>query len=152
MNARRPLACVAAVGALLSLSACEKPAPIVTVVNEGRSVHAEANTWCFAGQTGEECAERTNGSTALRWSGGTLGIDVDKELADGGWQFTIVDESQPEQPLFASGVQEEDHYYALRDLPPLRQGSTWRLLVEAVDEQGEPGRGSWEFVLRPRSA
>ena len=45
MNARRPLACVAAVGALLALSACEKPAPIVTVVSGGQSVYAEANTW-----------------------------------------------------------------------------------------------------------
>ena len=45
MNARRPLACVAAVGALLALSACEKPAPIVTIVSGDQSVYAEASTW-----------------------------------------------------------------------------------------------------------
>ena len=58
MNARRPLACVAAVGALLAVSACEKPAPIVTVVSGSESVYTEASTWCFEGQTGDECAER----------------------------------------------------------------------------------------------
>ena len=152
MNARRPLACVAAVGALLALSACEKPAPIVTVVNEGRTVYAEASTWCFEGQSGDECAERSEEPKAVQVQGGTLGIDVDKELADGGWLFSIVDEARPDEPLFTSEVQEENHYYALPDLPPMRQGTTWTLRVQALTEEGEPGRGSWEFRLRPRSA
>jgi hypothetical protein len=151
MNARRPLACVAAVGALLALSACEKPAPIVTVVNEGRSTYAEANRWCFEGQSGDECATRSEGATELRVQGGTLGIDVDKELADAGWLFSIVDDATDE-PLFTSDVQEDNHYYALPGLPSMRRGSTWTLRVQALTEDGEPGRGSWEFTLRPRSA
>ena len=152
MNARRPLARVAAVGALLALSACEKPAPIVTVVNEGRSVYAEANSWCFEGQSGDECAQRSEEPTTLQVRGGTLGIDVDKELADGGWLFSIVDDERPEEPLFTSEVQEENHYYALPGLPTMRRGSSWTLRVQALTEDGEPGRGSWEFSLRPRSA
>ncbi len=152
MNARRPLARVTAVGALLALSACEKPAPIVTVVNEGRSTYAEANRWCFEGQSGDECAERADGPTTLRVEQGALGVDVDKELADGAWIITLTDEARPEEPLFTSEVQEDNHYYALPGLPSMRRGSTWTLRVQALTEDGEPGRGSWEFTLRPRSA
>ena len=152
MNARRPLACVAAVGALLGLSACEKPTPIVTVVNEGRSVYAEADRWCFEGQSGDECAERGDGPTSLRVERGMLGIDVDKELSDGAWLVTLTDEAQPEEPLFTSEVQRENHYYTLPELPELRRGTTWTLEVQALTEDGEPDRGSWQFTLRPRSA
>ncbi len=151
MNARRPLACVAAVGALLGLSACEKPAPIVTVVNEGRSTYAEASTWCFAGQTGDECVERATGPTALRVRSGTLGVDVDKELADSAWLVTLTDESRPEEPVFTSEVQRENHYYTL-DLPDLPRQTTLLLEVQALTEGGKPGRGSWQFTLRPRSS
>jgi len=150
MNARRPLARVAAVSALLALSACEKPAPIVTVVNEGRTVYAEASTWCFEGQSGDECAQRAEGPTTLEVQGGTLGIDVDKELADGSWLYSIVDDAQPEEPLFTSDVQ-EGHYSSLPNLPTMRRGTTWTLRVQALTEDGEPGQGTWEFTLRPRS-
>jgi hypothetical protein len=90
MNARRPLACVAAVGALLALSACEKPAPIVTVVSGGTSVYKEANTWCFEDQTPPDCAERASGTTSLPVRAGeTVGVDVAKELAEGGWYLEL---------------------------------------------------------------
>jgi hypothetical protein len=149
MNARRPLARVTAVGALLALSACEKPAPIVTVVNEGRSTYAEANRWCFEGQTGDECATRSEGATELRVQRGTLGVDVDKELVEAGWIVTLTDEARPDQPLLPPEVQRGNHYYSV-DIPDLSRGASLRLEVEALGEDGEPGRGSWVFRLRPR--
>jgi hypothetical protein len=148
MNARRPLACVAAVGALLALSACEKPAPIVTVVSGGESVWTEASTWCFEGQTGDECAERATGTTRLPVRAGeTVGVDVDKELADGGWYLELSapgaeGEQQPQR-----SEPQEGHYFSFT-APSLTQGSSLQLDVRAVGEGEEP-RGQFRFELVP---
>ena len=157
MSARRLLLPAAsAVLCLTALTACEKPAPIVTVVNEGRSVYAEAATWCFEGQTGDECAKRGSGTNRLEVLAGTLGVDVDEELADSRWIVTLVDAAQPEQQLVTSGVREDSHYYSfeLPELPPqTRLVLTVRALAEGTVAPGtEPeARGSWQFELVTRS-
>ena len=148
MNARRPLACVAAVGALLALSACEKPAPIVTVVSGGESVWTEASTWCFEGQTGDECAERETEVTSIPVRAGeTVGVDVDKELAEGGWYLELAapggeGEQQPQR-----SEPQEGHYFSFT-APSLAAGSTLDLAVYAVGEGEEP-RGEFRFELTP---
>ena len=148
MNARRPLACVAAVGALLALSACEKPAPIVTVVSGGTSVYTEASTWCFEDQTPPDCAERATGTTKLPVRAGeTVGVDVDKELADGGWYLELSapggeGEQQPQR-----SEPQEGHYFSFT-APSLAAGSTLDLTVRAVGEGEEP-RGEFRFELTP---
>ena len=119
MNARRPLACVAAVGALLALSACEKPAPIVTIVSGDQSVYAEASTWCFEGQTGDECAERETEVTSIPVRAGeTVGIDVDKELADGGWYLELTAPGGEGEQV---RDHEHDHQDEHRGIPPVRR-------------------------------
>jgi len=153
---RRLLPAASALLCLAALTACEKPAPIVTVVNEGRSVYAEAATWCFEGQSGDECASRGSGTNRLEVLAGTLGVDVDKELADSRWIVTLVDAASPEQPLVNSGVREESHYYSftLPELPPqTRLVLTVRALAEGeVTEGSEPeARGTWQFELVTRS-
>ena len=146
MNARRPLACVAAVGALLALSACEKPAPIVTVVSGGQSVYAEANTWCFEGQTPPDCAERETGSTSIPVRAGeTVGVDVDKELADGGWYLELSAPGGDQQPQRSEP--QEGHYFSFT-APSLAAGSTLDLMVYAVGEGEEP-LGEFSFTLTP---
>ncbi len=148
MNARRPLACVAAAGALLALSACEKPAPIVTVVSGGQSVYTEASTWCFEGQTPPDCAERAEGTTSLPVRAGeTVGVDVDKELADGGWYLELTapggdGEQQPQR-----SEPQEGHYFRFT-APSLAEGSTLDLTVRAIGEGDEP-RGEFQFELVP---
>jgi Protein of unknown function (DUF2771) len=149
MNARRPLACVAAVGALLALSACEKPAPIVTVVSGGDSVYAEASTWCFEGQTGDECAERETDVTSIPVRAGeTVGVDVDKELAEGGWYLELAapgggeGEQQPQR-----SEPQEGHYFSFT-APSLAPGSSLQLDVRAVGDGEEP-RGQFRFELVP---
>ncbi|MCW2613111.1 MAG: hypothetical protein JWN08_105 [Frankiales bacterium] len=155
MTARRRLLVTAsAMVSLAALTACEKPAPIVTVVNEGRSVYAEAGVWCFEDQTGDECAQRNEDVPTLEVLPGTLGIDVDKELADSRWIVTIVDPANPEQQQVSSGVQEDKHYYAF-DLPDLGPDAELLLTVRALAEDdgqgGEPkARGSWQFQLVSR--
>ena len=152
---RRLLPAASALLCLAALTACEKPAPIVTVVNEGRSVYAEAATWCFQGQSGDECATRGSGTNRLEVLAGTLGVDVDKELADSRWIVTLVDLSRPDQPLVNSGVREDSHYYSfeLPELPPqTRLVLTVRALAEgSLGEGAEPeARGSWQFELVTR--
>lgn len=154
MNARRRLLTSAsALGALLALTACEKPAPIVTVVSGGQSVYAEANEWCFEEQTGDECAERHEGTTELSVRRGeTVGVDVDKELADRGWYLELSDpeaegEAQPQRSEPQTG-----HYFTF-SAPNLPTGSELLLTVHALGEGDDPTAeptGTWRFTLTPR--
>lgn len=134
--------------ALLALSACEQPAPLVTVVNAGRSVYAEANTYCFEGQSTVEatCAVRRSGSTVLEVvPGEPVGVDVGKELLDGGWLIELSDpeatgeQAQPQQ----SEVQDE-HYFTFT-APNLPPGSALLLTVRSLD--GQTATGEWAFTL-----
>jgi hypothetical protein len=149
MNARRPLACVAAVGALLGLSACEKPAPIVTVVSSGHSAYAEASTWCFEGQTPPDCAERAKGTTTIPVRAGeTVGVDVDKELAEGGWYLELsAPEGGDSQQQPQRSEPQEGHYFSFT-APSLAEGSSLDMAVRAVGDGEEP-RGEYNFRLTP---
>ena len=65
---RRLLAASSSLLALVALTGCEKPAPLVTLVSGGQSVYTEANLYCFEqAQTLEtdECAQRAEGPTRL---------------------------------------------------------------------------------------
>jgi len=153
MNPRRRLVAATSVAiALGALTACEKPAPIVTVVNGGNSVYAEANTYCFDGQSAAEanCATRQDGSTVLEVLGGqTVGVDVDKALLDGGWLIELSDpdaageQAQPQQ----SEVQNE-HYFTFT-APNLPMGGSLLLTVRSLNEE-QNATGAWLFTLVPR--
>ncbi len=153
MNARRLLASASAVGACLALSACEKPVPIVTVVSGGESVYTEASTWCFEGQTPPDCAQRESGVPSLSVRGGeTVGVDVDRELAERGWYIELAEPegqgaegSQPSQPQ-RSG--EQDGHYFTFTAPNLPPGSELLLHVRAVGE-GDQDSGEVTFRLTP---
>ena len=152
---RRLLAAAPAVGVLLALSACEKPAPIVTVVSGGESVYAEANTWCFEGQSPPDCATRHEGTTRLSVRGGErVGVDVDKELADRGWYLELSDPSSPEQAAEPQRSEVQDGHYFTFTAPNLRAGSELLLTVRAVGEGEDPATaeptGEWTFTLTPR--
>ena len=149
MNARRLLHSAFAVGALLALSACEKPTPLVTVVSGGTSVYSEASTWCFEDQTPPDCTERDQGTTRLQVRGGeTVGIDVGKELVDDGWFIELSDpqaqdaEAQPQRSEPQTG-----HYFTF-DAPNLPAGSRLLLTVRSLTEDAEPS-GEWQFTLTP---
>ena len=152
---RRLLAAAPTVGVLLALSACEKPAPIVTVVSGGESVYAEANTWCFEGQTPPDCASRHEGTTQLSVRGGeTVGVDVDKELADRGWYVELSDPAAPEEGAQPQRSEVQDGHYFTFTAPNLPAGSELLLTVHAVGEGEDPAAaeptGEWSFTLTPR--
>jgi hypothetical protein len=153
MNARRLLASASAVGALLALSACEKPVPIVTVVSGGESVYTEASTWCFEDQDPPECAERDSGVTEVAVRGGdTVGVDVDKELVDRGWYIELAEPegqaAEGQQPSQPQRSEPQDGHYFTFTAPNLPSGSELLLNVRALGE-GEDPTGEWSFRLTP---
>lgn len=153
MNARRRLlATASAAGALLALTACEKPAPIVTVVSGGESVYSEAVTFCFEDQSleNDDCATRAEGPTRLDVRGGeTVGVDVDRELADSGWFIELSDPAgQGEQQQPQRSEPQTGHYFSFT-APNLPAGASLRLTVRSLGEGGEPN-GEWAFDLTPK--
>lgn len=152
MTARRRLiAAASATFALTALTACEKPAPIVTVVSGGESVYSEATTYCFdEGQTlaAGGCAERPAEVEVLETrQGERIGIDVDKELVERGWQLEIVDPADPQRTQASSTI--TDHYFPFT-APGIAPGSRLRLTVRTVDAQDQP-TGEWQFELVGRA-
>jgi hypothetical protein len=153
MNARRLLASASAVGALLALSACEKPVPIVTVVSGGESVYTEASTWCFEDQQPPDCVERESGVQEVSVRGGeTVGVDVDAELVERGWYIEL---SEPEgqaaegqQPSQPQRSEPQDGHYFTFTAPNLPAGSELLLNVRALGEGEEPS-GAFAFRLTP---
>ena len=153
MNARRRLLTATSLaGALLALTACEKPAPIVTVVSGDTSVYAEANTYCFEGQSLEagDCATRHEGSTTLEVRGGqTVGIDVDEALVESGWFIELSDPSAQGQQAQPQRSEPQTGHYFTFTAPNLPTGASLRLTVRSLGENGEPN-GEWAFELQPK--
>ena len=144
---RRLLAAASATFALAALSACERPAPLVTVVSGGESVYREANLFCFEeGQTLESgaCAERAQGATRLEVRpGNRIGIDVDEELAEGGWDFVL---SDPNDPNRTQGIGPLENHYFPFSVPAIESNGSLLLTVRSLSESGQP-TGEWQFQL-----
>jgi hypothetical protein len=146
---RRLLAALSAGVAVASLTGCERPAPIVTVVSGTTSEWKEADVYCFEGQSlaQENCATRAEGPVQLPVSPGQqIGVDVSKAVADRGWFIQLSSpggDSEPQQ----SDVFDDDHYFGFTAPNVGEQGL--RLTVFTVGEQGEQGQpsGEWTFDL-----
>ena len=147
---RRLLAAASATFALTALTACEKPAPLVTVVSGGESVYTEASSYCFEeGQTlqGGDCAVRAKPAQVLETrQGERIGIDVDKELVERGWQLEHVDPADPQRTQGSSTI--TDHYFPFT-APGIAPGGKLLLTVRTVDDQNAP-TGEWQFELVSR--
>lgn len=163
---RRLLAAASATFALAALTACEKPAPIVTLVSAGESVYSEAAVFCFdEGRTlqQEGCSERETEVVELATRPGELvGVDVAKEVADRGWELVLIDPAAPDRGQ-TSGTLDEDHYFTFTApaLPPDGQIVRIQTVVPSRDETGAPvldqtgapvtvPTGEWRFRLVPR--
>lgn len=164
---RRLLAAASATFALAALTACEKPAPIVTLVSAGESVYAEAATYCFdEGKTLDDggCAERESEVVEISTRPGeVVGVDVAKALADRGWELTLIDPTGQVQTQ-RTGQLDEDHYFTFTapNLSPAGYDVLVQTVVEDLDENGEPRlddqglpvsipTGEWRFRLVPRA-
>ncbi len=144
---RRLLAAASATFAVTALTACEKPAPLVTIVSGGSSVYSEAATYCFEeGQTLDSgsCAARASELRTLEVrQGERIGIDVDKELVERGWQLELVDPADPQRTQGSSTI--TDHYFPFT-APGIAPKGTLLLTVRTVDANNAP-TGEWRFEL-----
>ena len=154
MTPRRSLlAAASAALALGALTGCEKPAPIVTIVNAGESTYKQANAFCFEGQSfaANDCAERDTSIGKLEVMGGeVVGVDVSKEVVERGWFIELSDPSDPDAEPQTSEVQDA-HFFTFT-APNLPQGSSLALTVRTLAEEGEADltSGEWLFELSPR--
>ncbi len=158
MPSRRPvLTLLAASAAVLSLAACEKPAPGISVFSGTSSAHREAICWSFEANQAVEKGDCTLDLEAQPAGdiadallkeiaiiptkpGETVGISVDPEVADNGWLVSING-----APLTRTPVTEK--YFRFTMPPkPLRDGDA-QLVVQAVTDDGAAVRGSWIFGL-----
>jgi hypothetical protein len=161
MRAPRLLAAGAATASLLTLSACQQPSPIVSVVSGGKTVHDEAVSYCFDGQ---DPAKQPGEKGACRFSersaqlvrvrpGDQVGVDVAKPLADGAWVLQVTSQApgqdgQPSQPR-TSEVQ-DSHYFSFD--PAFENGAPIELQVKSLasTKPNAAVTGVWRFVLAPQ--
>jgi hypothetical protein len=149
---RRLIAAVSAGVAVASLTGCERPAPIVTVVSGTNSEWKEADLFCFEGQAFEagDCAQRAEGPIELPVAPGQqVGVDVSKAVVERGW-FIELSASEGGGEAQQSEVFEDEHYFAFTAPQLGEQGL--RLTIRSLGEQGEggPPSGEWTFDLVPK--
>ncbi len=145
MTARRRLSAAVSAGVVLVvLTACESPAPIVTVVSGGQSEWAEANVFCFEGQSFQaaDCASRAPGVTELTVRPGQqVGVDVSQEVVERGWVIELGEGEQAQ----ASPIFEDDHYFSFT--APSFGPEGLPLTIRTIDESGQVQTGEWQFRL-----
>ena len=148
MRRAHALGITALAAASLTLTACEKPAPGVTVFSGPRSVTTAAQCWAFTSDQlspGECAAEILNGETTdgveqLPVSAGnTVGISVDPVVAESGWNIVIGGQQLSQTPLTTT-------YF--RFTLPLQVG-TQTLPLQIVSGQNTKIRGVWIVALQP---
>ena len=150
----RRLPFVLAALALLSVTACEKPAPQVTVVTGGRVINVDASRYCH-----DQCRDYPDAELKeIKVRGDSqVSIDVPKRVAERGWTLLIGDRPQFARPL------KESHYSlsipiipqeAGQDGQPSKQPEEAALpitIIEAGPGDAAPPTGEWklQFLLRP---
>ncbi len=157
MHARRTLAALAAGAALLGLSACEAPAPIVTLYSGDTSLYDEAFVFCFDGQDPEKGPEEDGAcrfdaerqATLLQVTpGDEVLVDVDKDLADAAWFVSLTPEGG--EAVRVTDIEVESH--TARVLPDFSQGVRQTLEVRKLaSEDDDTVTGLWRFTLVPQT-
>lgn len=153
MNPRATrLAAVALAGiAVLTLAACEKPSPGVTVVSGMTSAYRAALCWSFDGEplNPDTCAQDvvTNaleGEQVARIpvvSGTTIGISVDPAVADVGWYPVVGSQRLTQEPVYST-------YYRFT-YPDLQPVPADGVALQVVAGTGDATQGLWVFQLVP---
>jgi hypothetical protein len=154
MPAPRPLlTAVAGTALLLTVAGCQKPSPGVTLVSADRSVHAEAVQYCRGGRfltkaNGNECPGTGKAVTVLRVrQGDTVGVDVDKKLADTGWYLYDTDRQQ------SLGFQDTHYATLVADFANRPLPGVVHLEVREIDHKPKNDKdlpkvlGQWRFQL-----
>src|SRR3712207_2544714 len=92
MPARRIVATVPALIALVAVTGCEKPTPLVTVGSGGSTVHREATVYCGEGENLQQdnCTRSTEEVAQVEVTlGDPVAVDVDGDLVESGWYIAV---------------------------------------------------------------
>lgn len=155
-------AVVMVVALLLALTACDKPAPSVTVFSGSTSTNVEALCWSFdakqkldvaaclgsgSGQSASQLAEALQSKVGVVpvQPDQTIGISVDQQVADAGWYPVIGNSRLTEQPVTST-------YYRFQLSAADLRGGRVQLRVLALGQDASQVRGLWLFELRPESS
>ena len=140
---------VIAAAAALTLTACEKPAPGMSVFAGTTTKFQEAICWAFDSPALEpgDCAqsliaEASTGDNVPRIPvvpGETIGISVDPVVADSGWSPVIGQQRLVSTPL-------ETTYYRFT-YPDLQEIPPDGILLQVVAGRGDAAKGIWVFRL-----
>lgn len=159
MQARRrrlPAVLCAAV-ALVGLTACDRPTPLVTLYSGGTSINDRAFSYCFEGQDpkavpGSEgaCRFDTEGRKPKILEvrpGDEVLVDVDKDLADAAWFVALSGAGSQSSRL---ATQADEH--VTRFQPDFTQSPTITLEIRKLASPADDAQpvGIWQFVLVPR--
>jgi hypothetical protein len=119
---------------MLALSACEKPAPKVTIATGGRVINVDATRYCH-----DECVDHKTAAKTIRVrSDSFISFDVPKEVAEKGWNIQIGGQNMFRAP------RNKSHY--LLAIPTIGGDSDVPVVVTQNGEGGQPG-GVWQLQL-----
>ncbi|MEU8134409.1 hypothetical protein [Streptodolium elevatio] len=127
-----------------ALTGCEKPTPIVTLVNGSDSVAIEES--CSKSDLADEAKTRecSKDSKVLKvTTGTTLRVGVDKELADSGWKLQIGERE--------SDVIKDKTFQNMYTVPEdaFEDEKQIQVAVVKVNKAGD-SVGAWTFVLEKK--
>lgn len=141
---RHPFRALFALAALspLLLAGCDKPSPAVTLFAGRDSHRIEAACWSAKSSTPVQQSACGSETTEVEiGAGDTIGISVDKSIAEAGWRVQVGENAVTQKTL-------KDHYFKLPVGAGLG-GQSVPLTVLAVDKSGQQVRGVWKFQLVP---
>lgn len=131
MTVRR-LAPALAVLALVGVTACEKPAPQVTIASSGRVINVDASRYCF-----DECRDHDAAPKSIRIRGNTtVSIDVPKRVAEKGWVVQLGDQSLFQKP------RKESHFSL--SIPTIAQDQPVEVTILEAGGGAQP-TGVWKM-------
>lgn len=135
MNVGRLVLPATALLAMTAVTACEKPAPKITVSSSGRVVNVDATRYCR-----NECRNyNTRDTKTIRVRSNTeVGFDVPKRVAEKGWVLQVGDKTQ-----FAE-VRHDSHF-RLSTGPIAQKQPVEVTIVEAGNGVGGKPSGVWRL-------
>ena len=152
-RAKGAVALALAAASLLTLGACQKPTPGVTVFSGTHSDHTEAICWspdadravneedCSFSLAGEDAGDLIDQIPNIPTDpGATVGISVDPTVAEDGWIVSINSRALVREPI-------TEKYFKFTMPPQALRRSEAQLIVQALTSNGDEIRGSWVFSL-----
>ena len=127
------------IAALLVLAGCQQPTPGVTLQSGSRVVRDDATAYLRDGK-------EVRGSGAVKVltvrAGASVGIDVDRSIADRGWSVHITARTSDRSTLDSPLLKGQHHF-------TFDVGSTATdVVVSQVGADGSP-QGLWAFTIQP---